>query len=238
MVGNAETESNLVTEFRDLAETVAGRLVACGLETKPYADPSVSSYSALTPEVQKSRLENLRVYLQTIEMAEKSGDRFEDSRSIWHGLSALGLVPPSDLFAKLPPDSAIEVYDLQGIQIWRNWETMRVCSYTLEEIFSLEWHRRYDRDERITAQCFQAVMEVMSGQKGEILDPEIPTHFLLETCSQERFLLNIKFRLIARLKDRDGNPAGFLVASSVISARKTKELDLSSLKDERILTLV
>ena len=218
---------DFVEAFRISAEEVAERMSRYGLTVRPYQNATLPHYKSLSTEQQRRSLKNLSVYLQSIKLTEANGDRFDDSgRSLWHALSALGFVPPSDLFAKLPPGVAVEIYDTDGIQVWRNWETMRVCSYTLEEIHTMEWHRRYERDERINALCFQVISDILEGRVSEVYDPKIPTHALLETCSMEGFLLDVQFEFLARLKDRQGQPAAFLLAATVKSAKKTRALDL------------
>ncbi|MES2965676.1 MAG: hypothetical protein V4760_17475 [Bdellovibrionota bacterium] len=222
--------TNLVDSFRATAEVVANRLGRYGLTTRAYLDPSLPRFRELAPIQQRNALDQLKVYLQSIELAEANGDRFDDTgRALWYALSALGLVPPSNLFDQIPAGSAIEIYDSENIQIWRNWEVMRVCGYTIEEIHCLEWHRRYERDPAITAQCFELVGRLMAAT-SDIIVPDVPGHDILESCSQERFHLSVRFQLAARLNDRQGKTVAFLLASEVPTAYKTRELPLDDLK--------
>jgi hypothetical protein len=226
LANSTDQNFDYVDSFRVLAEKISARLVPYGLTMRPYLDGSLPLYRELPAEQQRVALDQARIYLQSIEMAEANGDRFDDTgRALWYALSALGLVPPSDLFNQIPAGSAIEIYDSQNIQIWRNWEVMRVTGYTIEEIHCLEWHKRYERDPAITAQCFELVAKLMGGV-ADIIVPEVPGHDLLESCSQDRFYLNVRFQLAARLNDRQGNTVAFLLASAVNDAYKTRDLPL------------
>jgi len=215
---------DVIDSFRILSDRVAQLLSACGTPVRAYLDSGLPLYRALPEKKQKAALDQLRVFLQSIEMAAKDGKGFDDPRSLWYALSALKLVPPSDLFDRIPSGSAIEIYDGENIQIWRNWEVMRVCSYTIEEIHCLEWHVRYDRQDVVTAQCFDLVNTLFNGE-SDIVIPSVPEHEITESRSQERFYLKVDFKIASKLRDRDGQPIAFLLASAVNAAYKTRRRD-------------
>ena len=50
-----------------------------------------------------------------------------------------------------------EDYNVEGLQTWRNLNFMKFCSYTLEEVFCIEWYKRYTRTAGKNEECMEKV---------------------------------------------------------------------------------
>ncbi len=204
-----------ISEFKLAADKICAIAAKKNLTIKGYHSPELPLYSALSETKQEEALLLVKAYLQSMESAEAMGECLDSvDRSLWHALSTMGLLPPSDLFARLKPNAVIEIYDLQGLQIWRNFNFMRVCSYTLEEIYSIEWFKRYKRDEKYTEECVKNVTSLLSGETSEVYKPDMSLQVMEETCSQDRLMIRASYDLLSRLKNRDGELAAWLVATS------------------------
>lgn len=212
-----KSNSNLerITEFKIAADKICAIAAKKDLKITGYHSPDLPLYSALSDAKQEEALLLVKAYLKSMESAEAVGECLNAvDRSLWHALSTMGLVPPSDLLSRLKPSAVIELYDLQGLQIWRNFNFMRVCSYTLEEIYSIEWFNRYKRDQIHTEECIKNVTTLLSGESPEVFKPEMSLQIMEETCSQDRLKIRATYDLLSRLKNRDGELAAWLVATS------------------------
>ena len=217
---------DLTSEFKILADQIAALASKYGITLKGYRSPELPLFQALPGAKQQEVIALAKKYYASLVAIEAMGERLDNhTRSTWAALSGLGLVPPSDLFNHFNAGSAVEIYDLNNLQIWRNFETFKVCSYTLEEIYCIEWFHRYERSLEISQACISYVTDLLMGKTEDIVFPDIPSHILDETCSIEKLRLEMRFILICRLMDREGKLAAFAVISSAkLVARKVDPL--------------
>ena len=202
--------------FRSTATEISKRAGDLGINVTPFRDFTLPLFRGLALEMQKTILLQLQRYLDSLRFAANAGERLDDpGRAAWSALSYLGLLPPSEFFPHLGANSIVEFYSLDGLQIWRNFEFMKLCSYTLEEVYCLKWFKRYSREAEISAACLKCVESLLTSSEHEIIFPQIPSHVIEETCSIERLAIRMKFDMVARLKDRQGGGlAGFAVVST------------------------
>lgn len=202
--------------FKKLADEIVRIGKKNDVKIKGYHSESLPLFSALSATAKTNALKHLETFLRSLEMVENSGgNHSSQERALWGALSTLGLLPPTEMFSLFHPDDVVEIYDLQGIQIWRNFNFLGICSYTLEEVFSLEWHKRYSRDEERTLECQEKVGMLLSGQTPTIYHVDVSEHLVEESLSAERFILSLKYRFIARLKNTEGTLSAWIVASQV-----------------------
>ncbi|MNL45597.1 hypothetical protein D3C87_1682560 [compost metagenome] len=124
----------------------------------------------------------------------------KDSPSFtWRALRKLGYTPTSDLFEQITDDHVIEVYSKDSVQVFRNLNFFQFCSYTFEEILSLEWWNLFDRSEAMSQKIFDATVKVFSGECRVNFDPEVPNHFVRETQSADRLTMEFTMQLIGPL---------------------------------------
>jgi hypothetical protein len=205
-----------VRVFRDLADRICSISNDNGVKVIGYRDPQLPLFNALPVTKQVEVLSRMKIYLHSLEVVEATDSKFENSENVlWHSLSALGLVPPSDMFRRFKSNDIIEIYDLQGIQIWRNFNFLRICSYTLEEMHSLEWHNRYTREEAKSAECLSHLENLLSGKTSDVFFCDISEHVLEETNSTERYVLQVRHDWAGRLKDRQHQIAAWFLTSQV-----------------------
>ncbi|MCO5142225.1 MAG: hypothetical protein M9962_03945 [Oligoflexia bacterium] len=225
--------------FCESADRIKEIYRSYGLQISGYRSRDLPLFSALSESVQKEVLLRLRVFLDSLEEAESFGERVDSSdKSAWHALVTMELTPPSNLFSHIKSSSLIEIYDFEGHQIWRNFQFMKYCSYTLEEVHCLEWYKRYRRDESVNELCFKKVNALLTGQiSGDMYCPDIPRHKLEETSSSSRLVLDVKYDLLCILKDKvRGTPKAWMVVTSADIIGQ-KEISIPTASRERNLYL-
>jgi len=205
-----------VREFCEISDKISALAANFSLRVIGYHSPELPLYDQMSEQRQVTALAQLKVFLQTMESVTTAGESLDDAgRSLWHTLSTLRLIPPSDMFSHIRPDHVIEIYNLENIQIWRSLNFYKFCSYSLEEMYSMEWTNRYRRDPGKIEECIQKVTSFLQGETPDIYFTEIAEHTLDETSSSLKLILRAKHEWLGRLKDQNGVLTGYIVASSV-----------------------
>jgi hypothetical protein len=95
-------------------------------------------------------------------------------------LAVEGLFVSDDIWATLRDGDVIEIYNLDGIQIFRSFSFFKYCSYTLTDILSQEWFNLWDRPRTIIEAMHNNVGRALESSKS-IFKTDVPTHVLRET---------------------------------------------------------
>jgi len=147
--------------------------------------------------------------------AVRSGVKLtSDRRLTWFAISRLGMVPCSDAFEQIRDSDFVEIYNTEGIQIFRNLEFYRLISYTIAEITLHPWYRLYGRDERFADQIrSEAFGKALDGRR-ETFRPAIESHDSFEVMSLDQRRFHILPGVISPLFDKSGRAVAFLATSN------------------------
>ena len=215
---------SLESEFKLIADEISNLFEKNGQPIRPYRDPRLIYYSQLDKARQQSSLHRLKIFLSSITSTLDAGDQLSNnSRALWHAIGTLGFRPDSEVFSKLQDDDVIEVYDSQGTQIWRNFNYMKICSYSLEEIICHDWPTLYRRDPKITELLIQVMIETLSGQQYGPRFIDVDFHMVAESFSESQFQLHVRHDYICPLLGPTKSCDGFVITSKVKILRKTDE---------------
>ena len=207
--------SDLIQEFRAAADRVTRVAEHYGIKVRGYGSADLPLYSKLSREQQEVALQLIALFADSFEAAiDHSRQPPAEERFLWSALSKMGMVPPSELFSLLKQGAVIEIYNLENLQIWRNFSCFQYCSYSLEEVYSLPVFTRYWRSPEKLEECLTKVNELLSGRAPDVFFPEIEKHKLIETCSEGCLVLEVHHELFCKLKDRNGTLCAWLVMSS------------------------
>jgi len=212
------------SEFRHIADQICAIADKYQVKIRGYHSSELPHFRALPQARQETVLLRLKAFLGSMEVTESMGERLDSQkRALWCGLSALGLVPPSELFSRIDDNSEIiEIYNLEGFQVWRNFNYFDVCSYTLEEIYSIDWNDLYLRSDEKTEECRQKITALLTGQTPDLFDANVENHEITELCSQYRFVVEARHGILCRLKDKGGQLAAWVVVSKGRVLRKVE----------------
>lgn len=203
-------------QFRTLAENLSTYYNTLGAKSKPYHDPSLPHFSGLPETSKRSVIQHLTAQWQVAQTHITSqGEADNNAKSLWSALKVYGLNPGGDLFGFLEQDDMIEVYTLDGIQIWRNCNVMEICSYTIEEVNCYDWEERYDRKETDNIVIRRAIGAMLDLNGKGYIRANIPYHIVEEKFSQERLRLNVSHGYFFPLLGQENQVTAFLVTSKV-----------------------
>lgn len=206
----SENPESLNQDFMSLTEDLTRWLAAEGIHCRPYV-PGLPFFSQLPIPKRQEIVRAVRFYHELCQEQFKEGYKITDSLTFtWRALKKLGLVPRSDLFSKVTDEDILEVYSSDGRQLYRNFRFFDFCSYTMEELYSLEWWSLYKRDEAFTEKLFAIVGRIFNGEIEETVVPDCPAHVVSETSSVGKIQMNYELRMLSPLHHNS-------VASAVIA---------------------
>lgn len=222
-------------ENRPLLEENLFRLKAELLSKQvPAHDPaaySIEAFAKAPIDKQQEILRNISTYLgilaQTFEPeVDRSPIKREVARLKW-SLKCFGLNPLNeDVFNIVTESDVIEVYNLQGIQLYRNMMFFKVCSYSLLDLSINSWDQLYDKPSTIVEATLKIIERLFSSGDQPIAY-NIGTYLQKEKFqySQSLKTLQVEPKFIVPLVNHSGKPSG---AFSTYRAEIIAEGSLSS----------
>lgn len=212
---------SLCENFKAVVDRIAQMIIKSGSHAIAYHSPLLLVYSRLQIEQQRIVLADAKVYLESLESSKDYGPASsipnitikEDYKiSLWSALKYFGMRPVSDLFSYLNQDKIVEVYNAEGIQIWRNFNFFEVCGYSIEEMFCYTWLERYERNEETLKHIFAIISRFMSGENVTI-KCDIYNQ-IKELISTQKLTIDAHHEYVSPFYDKENRYAGFVVISS------------------------
>lgn len=200
-----------------------GRLA--GYRIVVATDSRLPYFSALPVERQEWVVETLEVSnrIYTSMIANKS-DMRDNSALVWSAFRELGLRPPSDFFDKVGSEDVIQLYSEDHVHLFANFRFFELCSYTIEEIYSLPWSDLWSRSESDLQRIFQIIGQVKDPAVTTTLTLNEPPHAVKELASAFKFELNYALRCIAPLWDQRTRQRGGLIVIERVQITSERNL--------------
>lgn len=201
--------SGLNEDYLAVVNEIAEILASKGKRVSPFHSPNLDLFSTLSHLEKRRVISEASIYRESLKAESKNfkselaNDPFLSSvdggyqQALWFALKEMGFRPSGDIFGYMQSDNIVEVYDSQGIQIWRNLNFFDVCSYSLEEMFCISWMERYERDASALGEITQLLGEFIGGRRSAIA---ANIHNLIkETKSQNLLHIRATHQFIAPL---------------------------------------
>lgn len=207
----------LVVEFKSETSKFSDFLNHLEFPVTAYNERGLERFSCLSLIQQKKIIQSLKIYAHFCECAVADGiDVKENSdQFLWWTLRQLQLVPGSDLLSYVKPGMSIEIYNLEGIQIFRTLNLFKHITYSLSELLSYEWWELFSRVPAIEEEMQKWVQATLAGEMG-IRKTQLPPHEVFEILgSENKFSGIMKHHLFAPVKNKRGAVSA---AVSVFSA--------------------
>lgn len=218
----------LETNLAELKQELTKRM-------SPSADPATASieiFASLPMERQAQIMSNFSTYIRILsENLEPEVDRTPGVREVarlkW-ALNQFGLkVKSNDVFNIVSLDDVIELYNLQGIQLYRNVRFFKVCSYNLLDLSVNSWETLYDKPSHVL-EATQKLIQRLFTSGDHPIPYNIPTYLQKEKYQfvKSPKTLQVTPRYIVPLfSQTSGQPAG---AFSTYSAEVIAEGEQST----------
>ena len=177
-----------------LSEGLAQFARKLNIPLSPYRDPNLPHFSALPGEHKEIVVKSLEDIFEIYSSIEQESKDIADSKTVlWFTIKRLGLRPSSDLFTSIKDSDIIEIHT-PTLQIFRNLNFFRLCSYSIEEISSIHWTDLFYRDQRYTDQIIACGATVFTNQES-VMTTSIQPHVTEELMSDLK--LNVHYNMKA-----------------------------------------
>jgi hypothetical protein len=186
-----------------------------GYQTLAYNPSAVKHFESL-PETQRSAiLRQFRQYASLCEAVEDAQVSFRSGPDLArYVVSGLGLNGPKSFFELLGSEDIVEVYNSDGVQIFRNFVFYEHCSYTLLEIISYPWYELLERHEAVTREIGEHIGRVL-GECNDVIPSTVRAHTMREIFSEEKRMFISQFDRFAPLFAGPGQKAGFICSGKL-----------------------
>jgi PAS domain-containing protein len=227
MISSSLLNSNhLEAEFRSKLEELSSIVREHGFNVTAYESSELPHFNALSAHAQTSALASVDFYLSLCLETMSAGEPLLKSQQLtWRAMRRFGLIPNPDLFTKIGGEDIIEIFDTDNIQIFRNFQFFKLCSYSLESLFCRPWMDLFRRlDSQKTVEIFEFAVAAQKSQTREVLDCTFGEHLVQETDSPKRNLFAMIIKSYALLFDSKSRFKGSVVVESAKLIPKTSEL--------------
>ncbi|MES3037189.1 MAG: hypothetical protein V4736_04705 [Bdellovibrionota bacterium] len=205
---------NLEMKFRGLLKEFCSFATQFGYNIEPYREGTWVKFRTLPTAVQKDCFNRFSTYYNLCMMAAKSDISFNDDRSLaWWAMKEYGFRPSSDFFDKLEKEDLLEIYNAQGIQIYRNWAFFQVSGYSMGDLFVFPWNELYIRDQEINDSLFAHASRGLAADCRSTFMCSVPRHLCVEALSPSQNICDVQMKFIAPLFDKSDSPVAFVITS-------------------------
>lgn len=219
-VGLKENSSEQLLNLTVLLERFAALL---NEENIPVRAHSPSSLAALgTFDVRKlEEIYNSFLLVYTVcEGAKGDGIRLRvTSEFVGYALEKMRLKAPQSFFEQLAFDDLVEIYDLKGIQIFRNMRFFDITAYSLADLLAYPWYELLERSSLVMQEMNHNVEKILKSN-FDILPMAVPSHILKEIKVEPNNILQVKFKSISPIFNEKKEKTGVIVSSNVIGLNR------------------
>lgn len=184
-----------------------------GCKIVPANHPRLPLFSSLSRENQQKvvgLLESSASVYRTL--LEKNCDPRDSASVVWMAFKKLNLIPPSDFFDKFGADDVVQFYTKENFHLFVNFRFFSVCSYTLEQVYSLPWTDLWHRDESELTDLQSIIEHALGPDQTNTITFKKSPHRVVELASEGRFELNYSVKGIAPIWKRDPyRKVGFVI---------------------------
>jgi len=224
--GPQSDDAGMEDRLRKLVESIAQMARDSNIELVAHRPESWSYYRTLPVLRKQEILKGCETYHEICVSTIQEGRPLSDTRALlWSSLKFFGFAPCSDLMDYIEDDLAVELYDSDGRQLFRNFKFMEVCSYTLADVLMYPWWELFYRVDEVAGRVHDEIAFVLSGTVSATVPSQIPSHRTGEIFSERRHELDMRFHCFSPVFSRlTKRPAGFVCTSEVrvvsVSANK------------------
>ncbi|RYZ82587.1 MAG: hypothetical protein EOP06_21425 [Proteobacteria bacterium] len=206
------SDTQLIEVYRAQLERLSGLCASIGISRPAYLSKELPHFQKLSSEAKIAAVTSIQFFLKICEEATASGEQLMDTKRLtWRALRHFGFVPSEDLFSTMTEDTIVEVYNTDNIQVFRNFEFFKFCSYTLEDTFCRPWPELFRRPDPFIAKAVQdRLTEVLNTGSRSLVPSGISSHVVEEIDSLRLNRMMLEIRDFAALYDKQNQLAGYI----------------------------
>lgn len=190
-------------------------LKVCGFRSPEPLNPTPERFAVLSPEKIEAVHRNLFCYLEMLKESPLASydiekpDTQTEKRMAEIALKKLGYQLSDKFFSELRTGDVVEFYDPDMMQVYRNLEFFKYCSYNLIDLISLEWYELYERPSQILQLTFSLWKNFLdTGSTDKLDNYNIPEHLIVEKLLNVQRVFKVKLKDVYLLRDSNKKVSG------------------------------
>ncbi len=234
-------------EILSRVEEISGFLQKQGHDVAPFSNQALRKFQSFEePRKAKAvdQLSRLNQLLQgSMNPFEKElppvSEIHPEKHFVEAALKFYDLKLRDDFWKTVEPHDILEIYNDEGIQVFRTFNFFTSSSYSLTDLLVNEWYVLWERPKFVLKRIFEYSNGILSGEMKGVIKMDIPKHVVKEISSASEELVGftprstlVEFRHICALfndqDDHDPKVKGILVSSrgypNTIGAEETKKV--------------
>lgn len=188
-----------------------------GIKGKIYSEKSFKKFLDLDVDTQKTITDGLCRYVAGLQKWDnliqdnEELNRNEEIDCLKFALEEFDLKLSDDDTSFIDEGDIVEVYDEKGIQLYRNFQLLRINPYDLLTVISHDWKSLYDRAEWVTDSIANRIGEVMQSDSGKAAPFQIDAHTMKAVSHRDQVLVTINLKYIKPVySKKTGKKCGFI----------------------------
>jgi hypothetical protein len=197
------------TELSEIGITAGYRIV-------PATNSSLPLFKAVSVDKQRQIVEVLEKICSIYQAVLNEKQNIRNASSvIWMAFKALDIVPPSDFFDKVSSDDVVEIYSSDGLHRFANFKFFELCSYTLEQIYTLPWTEMWSRPDSAIESIKSHVIKVLHPDQRCTFLVNDEAHVVTEISSPFKWQIHYRPKYFAPLLDKTSRTkVGFVLVEA------------------------
>ncbi len=201
---SASEDIDYQKNFKIVTAKISNLLLMNGVSVKAFRNDELPYFSNLRVDHQKIIVSVLESQFEIYSASYSAGISLRDTAQLsWQAIRRLGYVPSYDFFDKIQKDDFLEIYTLDSIQVFRDINFYRICSYSIEDLVTRPLIDLVDRPAEITEKIYYWVGKVMVGEVTATIDPQIPLHTVRELDSEFKIRTELKIKWYSPMFDNN-----------------------------------
>jgi hypothetical protein len=155
-----------------------------------------SPFENLSVEQQVIVFNYTQRWLKILKTMQHENENWLDSRKLLRTTCRiLNLNPPEEIFNRVDPDDIVEIYNSNGLQIFRSFNLFLRTKHSIETMLCSSWEKLTERDPSVTIKIWEKVQAFLQDRKTFTAPWGIESHLIYETFQEKKhaFLLELKW---------------------------------------------
>lgn len=173
-----------------------------GINFSGYNRISLNKFYALPTQTQEQIITAIKKATELMGVVIDINKNIDEARMVEKACAEFNLEIPDDFLKRIRKGDVVEVYETETmIQIYRNFEFLKHCSYDLLTVCLTPLNELFEREEGADQQVFDRARQICN----ETLITErwnIPDHILMEKMEKHNRVFKLKLGYIAPVRHK------------------------------------
>ncbi|MBT4760553.1 MAG: hypothetical protein HOO06_02545 [Bdellovibrionaceae bacterium] len=179
-----------------------------------YTPYSLSHFYNLPLGKQQEIYNNFKYYSDFCYEIHNSGVSLKDNvKTLRAAFNTLKMRTSDSFLTNIVDTDLIEIYNMEGRQIFRNFRLFEMSSLSLLELISNEWPELFERSLDVTEHIHKHITQALSGQQDLISMENVPTHLMRERMTDVKIAHFVNFKFIAPVYTGPEKIENFIISS-------------------------